>query len=120
YGRWWLSRRPNGFGALDAHNLYLETLAELGPVGLLLLLGTLGMPLALLRRARRTPLGCACGAAYVAFLLHALLDWDWELAGVGLAGLLCGAGILVGAPSTRTLVLRRPARVAAVVVALPL
>jgi O-antigen ligase len=120
YGRWWLSRRPNGFGALDAHNLYLETLAELGPAGLLLLLGMLAVPLALLRRVRRTPLGCACGAAYVAFLLHALLDWDWELAGVGLAGLLCGVGILVGAPSSRTLLLRRPARVAAVVVALPL
>ena len=63
YGQWWLSRRPTGFGALDAHDLYLETLAELGPVGLLLLLGMLGLPVVLISRVRRTPLACACGAA---------------------------------------------------------
>ena len=120
YGRWWLSRRPTGFGALDAHDLYLETLAELGPIGLLLLLSMLSLPLSLISRVRRTPVACACSAAYVAFLVHALLDWDWELAGVGLTGLLCGAAILLGAPSERTLILRRPARVAAVALALPL
>jgi O-antigen ligase len=120
YGRWWLNRRPTGLGALDAHDLYLETLAELGPVGLLLLLGMLALPLALLARARRTPVACACGAAYIAFLVHALLDWDWELAGVGLAGLLCGASVLLGAPSRRSLTLQRQARVAAVAFALPL
>ena len=120
YGRWWLNRRPTGFGALDAHDLYLETLAELGPIGLLLLLGMLGLPLAFIVRVRHTPVACACGAAYIAFLAHALLDWDWELAGVGLAGLLCGAAVLLGAASKRKLVLPWPARTAAVAIALPL
>jgi hypothetical protein len=120
YARWWLNRRPIGVGGLDAHELYLETLAELGPVGLLLLGGALALPLALLPRARRTPAAAACGAAYAAFLVHALLDWDWELAGVGLAGLLCGAAVLLAAPPGRTVELRRPARAAAVAVLVPL
>ena len=38
YEREWLRRRPTEFYARDAHNLYLETLVELGPVGLTLLI----------------------------------------------------------------------------------
>jgi O-antigen ligase len=120
YGRWWLSRRPTGFGALDAHDLYLESLAELGPLGLVLLGGALALPLAVLPRARRTPAAAACGAAYVAFLVHAAVDWDWELSGVGLAGVLCGAAVLLAAPPGRKLALRRAARAAAMAALLPL
>lgn len=76
-------------GALDAHSLYLETLAELGLVGLLLLLAFLALPLV---QARRAPVAAG---AYVAFLVHAGLDWDWEMPAVVLAGLCCGA-VLVG------------------------
>jgi hypothetical protein len=119
FDRWWLQRRPTGYGALDAHNLYLETLAELGPVGLALLVGALALPLARLLRVRRVPLAAACGAAYVAFLAHAALDWDWELTGVGLAGLLCGAAIVgSGEPELRPL--RRPHRAAGLAIALSL
>jgi len=39
YQREWLEHRPADLPARDAHSLYLEALAELGPVGLLLLLG---------------------------------------------------------------------------------
>ena len=41
----WFRERSVAFHARDAHNLYLETLAELGPVGLALLLATLALPL---------------------------------------------------------------------------
>jgi hypothetical protein len=95
WSRWWLAYRPSNVGALDAHNLYLETLAELGPVGLLLLLGALATPLLALARGVRSPVGAACAAAYAAFLVHAALDWDWELPSVALCGLLCGAALLV-------------------------
>jgi O-antigen ligase/polysaccharide polymerase Wzy-like membrane protein len=40
----WLQDRPVSFHARDAHNLYLEAIAELGPVGLALLVATLALP----------------------------------------------------------------------------
>jgi len=73
----------------DAHSLYLETLAELGPVGLALLLVALGtIALGLLRRARRGSPNAALWAALltacVAWVVHAGLDWDWELPAVSI------------------------------------
>jgi hypothetical protein len=81
-------------GALDAHSLYLETLAELGAVGLVLLLAFLALPLARLSRLNSGNAPAAAGA-YVVFLVHAGLDWDWEMPAVVLAGLCCGAAALV-------------------------
>jgi hypothetical protein len=81
--------------------VYLETLAELGPLGLGLLLTALGVPLVASWRARRHPLMAGVLAAYVAFLVHAAADWDWQLAAVGLAGLACGATLLVMARGSR-------------------
>lgn len=75
-------------GALDAHSLYLETLAELGLVGLVLVVAFLALPLL---QARRAPIAAG---AYVVFLVHAGLDWDWEMPAVILAGLCCGAAAL--------------------------
>ena len=92
----WTRDRPTAFDARDAHNLYLETLAELGPVGLALLLATLAMPFVALLAARRRPLVAGAAGAYAAFVAHAALDWDWELPAVTLAGLACGAAVLVG------------------------
>ena len=84
----------------DAHNLYLETLAELGAPGLILLLLVLGMPFAAVKRARAaTPLAAAACGAYVAFLLHAGIDWDWEMPAVTLSALFCGLALIGrGAP----------------------
>lgn len=110
WSRWWLLRRPNANGALDAHSLYLETLAELGPFGLALLLVALALPFAGARRAPPT-----WTAAYVALLVHAALDWDWELPAVALCGLLCGAALVAAASRERRVLL--PARVAVVAVA---
>jgi O-antigen ligase len=98
WNRWWLLRRPNGNGALDAHSLYLETLAELGPLGLALLVAALALPLVSLRRALRHEWASACAAAYVALLVHAALDWDWELPAVALCGLFCGTALLGDGP----------------------
>ncbi len=81
-------------GALDAHSLYVETLAELGLVGLVLLAAFLLLPLRGLRR-RDGPM-TAAAAAYVAFLVHAGVDWDWELPAVTIAALACGAALLLG------------------------
>ena len=74
FERTWLRERPALLFVRDAHDLYLETLAELGPVGLGLLLVALVTPLAGARRATREPVGAAALAAYVALLAHAVIE----------------------------------------------
>jgi hypothetical protein len=123
FGDWWTrSGLPSqAGGALDAHNLYLETLAELGPFGLALLGGVLLVPLVAAVAARRRPFVAAAAGAYAALLAHAALDWDWEMPAVMLAGFVCAAALVVAVreerarwrPST-------PARVAGVALVLAL
>jgi O-antigen ligase len=100
---YWDRYRQTIYGARDAHNLYLETLAELGPVGLALLVGTFALPFLGLGRRRRDPLLAATAGAYLAFLLHAAVDWDWEMPAVTVAGLLCGCGLTLARPTSRSL-----------------
>jgi O-antigen ligase len=80
-------------GALDAHSIYLETLAELGPVGLVLLLAMLLAPLRRAIARRRETYVPAAVAAYAAFLVHAGLDWDWEMPAVVVAALCCAGAV---------------------------
>jgi hypothetical protein len=97
FGHAWLEQGPPVLGgALDAHGLYLETLAELGPIGLGLLLVALAMPLVSAPLAARTSrLGAAAAAGYVAFLVHAFVDWDWEVPAVTLPALGLGASVVI-------------------------
>src|SRR5207244_1901468 len=48
-------------------------------------------------RARAHPLVPFAVAAYVAFIVHAGVDWDWEMPVVVLAALLCGVAIFAAA-----------------------
>jgi hypothetical protein len=93
YGRFWLEsgRVAQWGGALDAHSLYLETLAELGPIGLCLVAAFLLYPLGRAVERRALPPVAPAAGAMTAFLVHAGLDWDWELPAVVVAGLACGA-----------------------------
>jgi tetratricopeptide (TPR) repeat protein len=50
-------------------------------------------------RARERSLTPIAAGAYVAFLVHAGVDWDWELSAVTLAGLLCGVAVMIAARS---------------------
>ena len=80
--------------ALDAHSLYLESFAELGVIGLVLVLALVA-PLVSGLRAERpsTALAASLGGA-TTFLLHAGLDWDWEMPAVTIAGIACLAATL--------------------------
>jgi O-antigen ligase len=91
----WLERQPIADAVRDAHSLYLETLAELGLVGLALVLLALAPPL--VAALRDPPPAPAAAGAYVTFCVHAGLDWDWELPAVTVAGLLCGCALLLEA-----------------------
>jgi hypothetical protein len=96
YERYFLQHQPASVSRVrDAHGLYIETLAELGPFGLALLVVALLVPLAVAVRRRLSFTGAAAGA-YVVLLVHAGTDWDWELPAVTLAGLLCAGALVVG------------------------
>jgi O-antigen ligase len=98
YERYFLAHQPADVSRVrDAHGLYIETLAELGIVGLMLLLAALAVPLAVIPRARSHPLLPAALGAYVVYLVHAAADWDWELPAVTLVGLFAGVALLVAA-----------------------
>jgi O-antigen ligase len=119
-GTWvrdWLAERELVLPARDAHSLPLETLAELGPVGLALVLAALLPPLAAALRAREQALVPEAAGAYAAFVLHAGVDWDLELLAVALAGLACGAFVLSAERAPRAAVPRAPVLVALTAVA---
>lgn len=97
FARTWLRERPVPQPVQDAHSLYLEMLAELGPVGLALLLLALAAPLA----GRHSPWTPVALAPYAAFLAHAAQDWDWELPAVTVAALACGAAPIAGRSGPR-------------------
>lgn len=114
YEGYWNMHRPSAISLKDAHSLYLETLAELGAVGLLVLLVAVGAPLAVLRRVRGHPLACTAAGAYGAYLIHTAVDWDWEVPAVTLAGLLAGLMlVLMSREHARPLTVRLHARVGA-------
>jgi len=78
----WAQYRPTQDFVVDSHSLYLETLDELGIVGLLLLLGVIVAVLvrtATRARGPNRPLYAAAFAALLIWALHAGIDWDWEM-----------------------------------------
>jgi O-antigen ligase len=116
FERLWLRERRARSRAYSAHNVYLETLAELGVVGFCLMVVMLAAPLvSLLREVDPEAIGGM--AAYAAFLVHAGVDVDWHLPGVSVTGVLCGAGVLLAArPHGSGRALRLPTRLAALAV----
>jgi hypothetical protein len=85
FGTWWNRHGSIHFIVLDAHSLLFETAAELGIVGLALLLVFLGTPIRSGWNRRAGPSGveaAALLALLTAALLSALIDWMWELAAV--------------------------------------
>ena len=91
---YWLEHRGLEVEVRDAHSLYLESLAELGPVGLALVLLALSLPLVGAIRARGGAVTSAALGGYVAFLVHAGLDWDWEVPVVTIAAIACATALL--------------------------
>ncbi len=97
---WWLRYRPFDDFAQDAHSLPLQTLAELGLVGVVLLGAFVGATAFAARDAIRAVGGLAAGpiATLVVYAAHAPLDWDWQMPAVTLVAMvLVGALIAAGA-----------------------
>ncbi|HEX6458656.1 MAG TPA: O-antigen ligase family protein [Thermoleophilaceae bacterium] len=100
---YWLRERPIKESVQNVHSLELEMAAELGLVGLLLFSATIGGVGWAARRALQADAALTAGwmAAALVWLLHASIDWDWELPAVTLPAVIL-AGALVarseGAP----------------------
>jgi hypothetical protein len=82
----------------DAHSLPLETMSELGAVGMLLLFAFVGAVAMAARRALagkgavRPAEAAAVVAAFSVWLAHACVDWDWEMPGLtGVPIVLCAS-----------------------------
>lgn len=78
----WQRDRPAALTARDGHSLFLETLSEVGLVGLFLLalsLGAIFSRLALGSRGPNRAVYAALFAVTLAWGLRAGIDWDWEM-----------------------------------------
>jgi Tetratricopeptide repeat len=107
FADWWLRLRTVPFSTLEAHSLYLETLAELGPLGLALLLVALVSGLVGAWRLRRESLGPALLGALVTYDLAAAVDFHWELAAVTAPAIVLAAVAAVHADERPGLVRNR-------------
>ena len=92
----WAEHRDVVTAVRDAHSVYVEALSELGIVGLGLVVLLVAVPLVVAWRRRGDAVVATAGASFLVFVLHAGLDWDWEMPVVALTGLAC-AGTLLAA-----------------------
>ncbi len=109
----WLPRAPISNYVRNAHSLYIETLVEVGLIGLLLLAGFLLLVFGTaIRRVAKSTLAvraqaAGVAAACMAFLVSAASDWIWQVPVLPVALLLLAAAVL--APAERAAVLRQRA-----------
>ena len=97
---WWLRDGDTDETVRDTHSLYLQTLGELGIVGLVLIVAFLiavllgGGRLLLTASARSRPRYAAALAGFLAFCITAVFDWMWQIPALAVAMLLL-ASVLV-------------------------
>lgn len=94
--------RYEGDSVLEPHNLALQDLAETGLVGFLLAIGSAFFAVLAIRSALRRLEGedraaaAALAVGIIAYLLHALIDFDWDFVAVT-APVLLAVGALAAA-----------------------
>jgi O-Antigen ligase len=102
FGLDWLRERPRPPAFIvDGHSLYYEVRAELGWVGIALLLVVFAVPLGVGIRRLWGPgrhSYAAFLAAGIALLLHAMVDWDWEMPALFI-WFFGAAGVVLAAPA---------------------
>jgi len=125
---WWARNADVDETVRDTHSLYLQTLGELGIVGLALLVGLMlailiggGFAALAAAPAERGPLAAALGGC-VAFFVAAIADWMWQIPALAVAMLLLAAALVSaggrGSPAERARPFGAPARIGVAAVAL--
>lgn len=123
---WWARNATHSGGFVrDAHSLYVETFAELGLIGLLLLGGLLALALVtgLARSFARLPSDhratiAAATAGLAAFAVSATVEWIWDLPAISVAALILVAVLLAGGRRMRPYEDRPPVAARAVLAVL--
>ena len=89
---------------VQPHNMPLQFLAETGIVGTLLVAGGLGFLLfcafarvRAMASGRERDIAVALFAGAIGWVVHGLVDWDWDIPGVTVPALIF-LGVLVGTP----------------------
>jgi len=92
----WLRERRISETVKDTHSLEVELAAELGLLGLLGLAALVGGVAVAGRTALRRDRMVAAGpiAVLVAWILHASIDWDWQLPAVTLPAVVLAGMVL--------------------------
>ncbi len=100
FGLYWNAHPEVAIPLVNAHSLYLETLAELGVVGLLLLLGFLATAAIVGWRSRAAPGGEAAAALAVlaAGAVTAGLEWTWQIP-AAFTPVIVAVGLLTASPA---------------------
>lgn len=99
-GTWhaeWLEGRDAPLAARNAHSLPLETLSELGPLGLGLVLLVFLVPLAVAVRSSASAETAGAAGVVAAFAVHVAVDWHWQIPAATAVALVCAAVIVVAA-----------------------
>jgi O-antigen ligase len=101
YQQYFPRYRTEGGYVVDAHSLYLQSLAELGIVGFVLILivvfGILGGLASRIRGPDRA-IYAALLATSLAWAVHQAVDWDWQMPAVTL-GVFILAGLALARPN---------------------
>lgn len=96
----WLPRATYFSYVQNAHSLYIETLAEVGIVGLALLLGFFALLLVAAIRLvvhskhESRTLAAGAAAALLAFMVSCAFDWDWQVPVLPVVFMLIAAAVL--------------------------
>jgi hypothetical protein len=116
----WQQHRPYFQKVGDGHSLYIEVMGELGLVGLVLVLvlvvAPVGVALGRLRGPQRQA-HAAFAAASLALLVHAGVDWDWEMP-VVFAWFFGAAGVVLARPPAADAAVARLGRLTRIVAGL--
>ncbi len=97
----WLKWRPFDMISKDGHSWFFENLSELGIIGASLMIAFVVVftlisikDLRFLKRGREREIYGAFFAACAALLIHAMIDWDWEMPVIFLAFFMFAGGLL--------------------------
>jgi O-antigen ligase len=100
---WWLRYRTINDFAQDAHSLPLQTLAELGVVGIVLLAAFFAGIGVAAAEAHGVAPAAAAGpiAGFIAYAAHVPLDWDWQMPAVTIVALILAGELIALAQLSR-------------------